>query len=362
MTKSLRSVLLFAFTTFAGCTTYEEEVQVGAVDYLLAQRDDPTTGETSIWLDVSGGGEGRLRVESTASKEQPYLGFKAREIDKDRAETRGVKAFSGLLVTKVFGGSGAAEGGVEVGDVLLSIDGHPTVYAQQLEKVEASLRVGQRLATKVLRGQTETDLSIEVRVHGQRDTETVSVPLERATITHRPYAGVNVRGIPADWCKKIWDDARNAVVVTSVEVGSPAWVAGVRGGDVIETIDGAPVPPVAEVSRQIEERGARGETVQWRVRRQDQVHEATIHLDDYSGEANVWVPLIFRVQNGVYRDRWSVGPFGLLLGNRNEYVADNTTRAIKTRNVFSAILGLFRVETKPNETDVRLLWFIHIDT
>ena len=90
--------------------------------------------------------------------------------------------------------------------------------------------------------------------------------------------------------------------------------------------------------------------------------EATIDLHDYSGETNVWVPLVFWLENGTTSDKWSVGPFGLVMSNKNHYVGDSSTRNVETSNVFSMILGLIRVETKPDETEVRLLWFIKFDT
>jgi hypothetical protein len=48
--------------------------------------------------------------------------------------------------------------------------------------------------------------------------------------------------------------------------------------------------------------------------------------------------------------------------NRNRYLANMATRRVQTSNVFSAVLGLFRVESSPDETEVRLLWFIRFDT
>jgi membrane-associated protease RseP (regulator of RpoE activity) len=188
------------------------------------------------------------------------------------------------------------------------------------------------------------------------------VPLDAPQSSHRPFAGVTLRGIPAAWCERIFDAPRQAVVVTNVEVGSPAWLAGLRAGDVVDTVDGAPVPDVQTLSNLIHERGEREEPMTFGVRRgQGPAHTGTVELGDYSGESNAWVPLVFRYENGTYEDFWSVGPFGLLMSNRNRYEADSSTRRSRTRNVFNAVLGLFRVETTARETEVRLLWIISFD-
>lgn len=359
----LRPVALLPVLLSVACTTYGEHYHVGAEDHVLSSRTAANGLSETISLHVrASGGDASLEVTTETSTERASLGIQVAELDRQRADNRGVKPFSGLLVVGIHVPSGADEAGVEVGDVLLSLGGKETVYLPQLEQVESTLQADQVVKARVLRGQTEEEISLTPRRHERRGTRVETVPLERATITHRPYAGVTLRGIPAAWCERIYGVVREAVVVTSVEVGSPAWVAGVRGGDVIEELDGAPVPPVSEVTRQIAERGPAGDKMRLRVRRGEQSHEAELELSDYSGEANVWIPLIARYQNGAYMDRWSLGPFGLLLSNRNSYVANTATRAVQTKNVFSAVLGLLRVESTPHETDVRLLWFLHFDS
>ena len=361
MKKTLSVSLLVALGLPSGCTTYENYVpSLGAGDYVLATRKDAAGGRATYSLDLlAASGEARLRVETERQSDSADLGLGVKELDRARADNRGVQPFSGLLVTTLRVNSCGAKAGIQEGDVLLSLDGADTVYDQQLAQLEAAMKPGQLVKAKVLRGQREMELTItaEVQQSPQRGEEIV--PLDAATIQHRPYTGVRLRGIPADWCERIWGTPRNAVVVTQVEAGSPAWVAGVRSGDVIETIDGAPVPNVEGVTRLIAELGPENATMEWRVRRGDEIHDATIELADYSGEANIWIPLVFHSENGSYEDRWSVGPFGLLVSNRNTYVADTATREPKTTNVFSAVLGLIRVDTSPGDTAVRLLWFFH---
>ncbi len=355
------TIILFLAPVLAGCVSYwDEPLPVPARDRVLATRTDAAGVRETYILKVPGLGDATLRVETDSPREGAYLGLAVEELERESAEDRGVKPFSGLLVTDVLFGSGAAAGGVEVGDVLLSLGGKATVYAQQIGKAEATLQPGQRVDARVLRGQTEMDLSIEARLHVHRDERTTLVPLEQAHAPGRPCAGASLRGIPAEWCQKIWGDRRQAVVVTNVLPGSPAWLAGVRGGDLVESVDGAPVPAVADLVQQIADRGARREAMQWHVRSGDDEHDATIALRDYSGETNVWIPLIFRLADGVQTDTWTVGPLGMLMRHNGEYVANPRTRAVQTHEEFSALLGLFHVESSPNEARLRLLWVISI--
>lgn len=347
----------------AACVTYRHEFHVGSDDYVLASRETPQGTKESYRLEVRAtSGDATLRVESEYDRERPFLGFQLRELDKREAEPRGLKPYSGLFVSELYAKSAAQAAGVVPGDVLLSLDGRDTIYLAQMAEIESTLADGREVEARVLRGTATVSLTLRTKILKERVTDNEEIALDGCP-PQRPFAGVTLRGIPAVWCERIWGVARNAVVVTNVEVGSPAWLAGIRGGDVIDEVDGRPVPPVAELADEIARRGPNGEAMRWRVSRgQRGSYEGVVELGDYSGEANVWVPFVVDVENGVYEDKWSLGPFGLLMGNRNSYVADSGTRAVETRNTFHMLLGLLRVETAPRQTDVWLLWFIHIRT
>lgn len=353
-------LLLLAFAlALPSCRTYHGSYHVGADDYLLAQREQNGKKES---FHLIAAGNASLRVTTEYDREKPFLGIKVGELDKTAAEHRGVRPYTGLSVLEVVPGSPAAEAGVLAKDVLLSLDGADTFYLEQFRKSIARLRAEQKVQARFLRGQDVMDIALDVRMQRERVTDSEDIPLDPPSLTHRPYCGVTLRGIPTSWCERIYGSARNAVVVTSVEVGSPAWIAGVRGGDVVDEVDGAPVPTAEELSRRIAEAGPQNATMTWKLSRgANEKHEAVIALDDYSGEGHVNVPLLLCVENGVFEDSWSLG-LGLLMRNSNQYVANSRTRRVQTRNVFSAVLGLFRLESKPDETSVRLLWIIHFDT
>ena len=363
MLRILSALSSLTVLCFSGCVTHRGQYSVGSDDYVLVSRDGPGGVKETYQLVIgSARGDATLRVQSEYDRERSFLGFQLVELDKRHAEKRGIKPYSGLLVTGVYPKSSAEQAGILAGDVLLTLDGKETVYLNQVAEIEAGLTDRQNVQARLLRGQTDMEITLTTHLLKERVTDAQDVPLE-TTNPHKPYAGVTLRGIPPVWCEKMYGERRNAIVVTNVEVGSPAWLAGIRGGDVIDTVDGAPAPTVQALSKLIRERGEQGQAVRWHVTRgAGEAFEATIALHDYSGETNVWVPLVFWLENGTYSDKWSIGPFGLVMSNKNHYVGDVRTRDVRTRNVFSAILGLIRVETSPDETEVRRLWFIRFDT
>jgi PDZ domain len=353
-------LFLAALSLLASCRTNLRSYHVGAADYVLATR--ALEGGRKETFQVQARGNGSLRLTSEFDRKRPFLGFQLAELDKAQAERRGVRPYTGLLVTGVYPQSSAAEAGVLAGDVLLSIGGVETVYLPQATKAEAGLSEQQQVVAKVLRGQEQLDLTLETRLLSERVTDVQEIPLDAGEPQPRPYAGVTLRGIPELWCERIFGAPRQAVVVLGVDVGAPAWLAGIRAGDVIEQVDGQPVGDVNQLTRQIAERGEAGQSMVWAVRRgPGDRHEGTVQLADFRGETRLVVPLLACYSNGTDVDSWSL-LMGLLMRNKNRYVHDPATRAVQTHNVFSAVLGLFRVESGPHSTRVRLLWLIDFET
>jgi hypothetical protein len=68
--------------------------------------------------------------------------------------------------------------------------------------------------------------------------------------------------------------------------------------------------------------------------------------------------LLFCEEGGTFAQSWSVGPFGLLMNAQSAYIPDKTTREMRTRSVFRAAFGLFRVKSSPTQTEVLLFWFV----
>ncbi|MFK7738913.1 MAG: PDZ domain-containing protein [Planctomycetota bacterium] len=357
--RTIARVALLALPLAASCTTYTEALYVGSTDYEIASRTAFEDGVVESYLLDDGR---YIRVKTRREQERPFLGFQVVEIDKSRALEVGVDPYSGMLVTDTFANSSARQAGVRPGDVLLTIDGQRIIYAEQLEKAEYAHAASEGVVCELLRGAEKLELSLKMQTLAEDVTDVESIALESGISSPRPYAGVTMRGIPQEWCERMFDDQKQAVVLSQVDVGSPAWLAGFRGGDILEQVDGEPCPSVAELSKRIRASGPAGGSMLWRVRRElGNSHEGVVQLADYSGTTRANFPLLWNSKNSAAEDRWAIG-WGLVMSNRNQYVANQSTREVETRNRFSALLGLIQVDDRPEDTRVRLLWFITFET
>lgn len=142
-TRRLLPVLLPTLALFTACTfhtygdrTFRERVEVA--------KNDLGDGlvETFV-VEASNGSEPKLEMHALWHRERPSLGLLTVDLDRDAAAKRGIDPYRGVLVTGTGNRSAAVEAGVLVGDVVLSVGGTKTVYADQIAIAEEKLKPGQ---------------------------------------------------------------------------------------------------------------------------------------------------------------------------------------------------------------------------
>ncbi len=353
------SALLACLSFFAACTSYTYETRIPNERFEVARAQAGAGVTESFFVDARL--EATMEAVVETDRERPSLGLQVRELDREAAERRGVAPYSGLLVTGTQADSAARAAGVVPGDVILTVGGQKTVYANLLPAVESSLTSGAATTLRVLRGQQESELQVTPKAKRERETTKQSIALESVD-TARPYAGLVLRGVPKEWCERVLGEGKNGVLVASVEVGSPAWIAGFRCGDFVELVDGTPTPTAQQLAATVYERGVQGGSIAMTVRRgMSAQHTATIELRDYTTTKKVWVPFVYYREQGVPKTCWTTGPLGILASNKSTYVSDARGREAETHDTFRALLSLIRYDSSPRGDCLRLLWFIHID-
>ncbi|MFO1400252.1 MAG: trypsin-like peptidase domain-containing protein [Steroidobacteraceae bacterium] len=90
-----------------------------------------------------------------------WIGIIPEDIVDEQAQQLGL-AHGGIVVANLYVGSPAATAGIRPGDILLAIDGKGARSAQDALGQIASHRPGAKLRLKLLRGQGEMDVNVEV--------------------------------------------------------------------------------------------------------------------------------------------------------------------------------------------------------
>jgi serine protease Do len=156
-----------------------------------------------------------------------YLGVQIQDITPDMAKSmkldRGLK---GVIVADVFEGSPADEGGLQQGDIILSINDKKVATVAELRNLIAQTRPGQTVAVGILRDKKE--MALKVRIG---DLEKVQ-QLARAEGGNE-VLGLSVEKLTPEVAEQLGLKSAQGVVVTQVVPGGPADRVGINEGDII---------------------------------------------------------------------------------------------------------------------------------
>ena len=165
------------------------------------------------------------------------LGVTAQPITSDLARSLQLDAISGALISDVQRNGPADRAGLQRGDVVLAINGQTVGDGNELRNKIASLGPGAHVELTIVRqGQThKRTATLE-----ELPSNTAAAAAPGSPETERT-AGLTVEPLTPQRAKQMGLEDESGLLVTRVDPNGPAADAGVRGGDVIQQVDGRPV-------------------------------------------------------------------------------------------------------------------------
>jgi len=171
------------------------------------------------------------QLKSKGKVSRGWLGVMIQEISGELAESFNMSRPEGALVAEIMKDSPAASSGIEVGDIILSFNGHKIVHSSDLPPVVGRapidvdsnmliLRNGKKMNLKIKIGELPEDDNVIAKVN---KTETIERKSNKLKIDLTP--------VPDEVAKTL-TTAKRGVYVKKVTAG-PAQDAGIRDGDVI---------------------------------------------------------------------------------------------------------------------------------
>jgi serine protease Do len=172
-----------------------------------------------------------------------WLGIAIQDVTDELAKSFGVAEREGVLVAQVMEGSPAEASGLKPGDVIVGFGGATIRETPELQRRVAAISPGQQIEVTVKRdGQT---VPVMVTVGEMPSDE----PVAAADPADESW-GLVVEPLPRDLAQR-FGIARTGVLITDVSPGSPADRAGLRRGDVVTEVEGAPIPDVGTLYREL---------------------------------------------------------------------------------------------------------------
>jgi serine protease Do/serine protease DegQ len=153
----------------------------------------------------------------------------------------------GAQVADVQGNSPAAQAGLKVGDVVIALNGRPVRGAAELRARLSVVPVGESVDLRVQRGNEAQAQPIVLRARiGELDKGEVAGGLTIGELPGAVLAQAERKGLPG---------RNRAVLVSRVEAGSPAFVHGLRAGDLIIGVNQRRLTSVVELAKALQAPG-----------------------------------------------------------------------------------------------------------
>ncbi len=183
-----------------------------------------------------------------------YLGIQVSNLDYQTAQAFGLSSTDGALVGEVDDGTPGARAGIQHGDVITAVDGHPVKTTRDLINYVSDRGPNATVTLDVLRNGKQIQKNVKL---GERPSE-----VQQASNNEDDHqSGIDWMGLQYE---SLGDDVRtghglprdiSGVVVTNVAPTSPLYDQRVRPGDVITEVNGQPVHGPGDFERLV--RGVR---------------------------------------------------------------------------------------------------------
>jgi serine protease Do len=192
-----------------------------------------------------------------------WLGVTIQDVDKNLAESFGLKTPGGALVAEVSKDGPAAKAGLRSGDVIVAFDGKVIPASADLPHLVGLVEPGTVVAVEVVRNKQKQ--TMQVAVGGLDAGDSYSLSAGKSGGNRGGRLGLDVETLPAEGLERF--GINGGVVVRGVTPGSVAAQAGLKVDDVITLIDTTPIKS-SEVFEQAVDKLKAGSSVPLRLIRQ----------------------------------------------------------------------------------------------
>ena len=174
-----------------------------------------------------------------------WLGVGVQDVTPELASALKIGASPGALVTSVAPEGPAFRANVRPGDLIASVGGHLVRDGRDLLRDTMALPVGQAVAVEIVRGGNHYGTQITLTERPEQPIEPIPAQAQAAP---RQGLGLVVRDLGPSQVEQLGLGQRSLPIVTQVSPGSVADREGMRTGDVIVEVNGAPDPTSSQLA------------------------------------------------------------------------------------------------------------------
>ena len=174
-----------------------------------------------------------------------YLGISIQDLTPELAKSFNLAPEKGVLIAQVTQHSPAQKAGLKRGDVIISFDGKPVTKAGPFRNRVALKTPGSKATIKVLRNGEAKTLTVVI---GKLPEKGV---LSSKSSEELNKLGITVQALTPELAKQLGYEGQSGVVITRVDPGSIAAMAGLQPGILIEEVNRVPVKTIEDFQRAV---------------------------------------------------------------------------------------------------------------
>jgi serine protease Do len=225
--------------------------QVIGINTLIITQGAPQSSGVGFSVPINVAKEVVPQLRDKGKVVRGWLGVQIQPISEDMAKSLKLKDTKGAIISDLSSSpkGPAEEAGVKPGDVVVAVDDRPVADNGDLSRYIASHPPGTKVHLKILRDGAEKTLAVTLGTFPDENQQA-----DEGEKEGKAQLGMTLRNLSPDLAERLeLPRGTKGVVVMDVEAGEAAEEAGLQRGDVIVSVNGAPVEGVdtfeAEVAK-----------------------------------------------------------------------------------------------------------------
>ena len=194
----------------------------------------------------------RLYVDSALSGrklERPWIGARLEAVTREVAEALRLERVAGALVTRIYDKGPAVEAGLQVGDVIVSVDGIEVADVRGVNYRLTVRGVGTTTHLQVLRKGQPVTLSVALQPAPKPSQDDI-----RSLSGLHPFDGAQVANLVPALADELNVSVEDGVIILAVPSGSTAANIGFQPGDIILQVGRDKIANVAQLEQTLRNR------------------------------------------------------------------------------------------------------------
>jgi serine protease Do len=184
-----------------------------------------------------------------------FLGIVTDDLTPEQAGKFGIKDkdLKGVVVPEVIVNSAAEKAGIRPGDVIVEVNDQAVTKAAELRRKIAAMEPGAKVKVIVIREGKRKELTVKL------DKRPSAEALAAAKSTQEvEKLGISVENLTEDLTKRYGYEGLKGVVVTEVQPETPAAMAGIESGSLIQEVNRQPIENTEQFNEEVKKALAEG--------------------------------------------------------------------------------------------------------